>query len=224
MSPVAFLKDLLSRGMPLDMAIEAAEAFEAQVRLSESEILGARRAKDRDRKRAAKLAQLSADSTENAENAETLSPSPPPQTPPPRPHTRGDIYTPARGTDFDAFWEAYPAKVGKQAAQRAWAKAKGRPPLGEILAAIDAYRRAKPPDRDWCHPTTWLSQGRWADEHPAPTGPRNDRHPSRTAKSDHLDAVARAMVAACDRPEGERGRHSPEPGFEGGGGGFASAA
>lgn len=52
----------------------------------------------------------------------------------------------------------------------------------------------------------------------------NDRQPSRTAKSDHLDAVARAMVAACDRPEGERGRHSPEPGFEGGGGGFASAA
>lgn len=135
--------------------------------------------------------------SQNVTVTETLSPSPPPQTPPPRPHTRGNIYTPPARSDFDGFWEAYPAKVGKKAAQAAWAKAKDRPPLDEVLAAIDRYRRAKPPDRDWCHPSTWLSQGRWADEHPDPqtpaARPRNDRPDRFTAKQDNL---ARSFAAA----------------------------
>lgn len=67
-------------------------------------------------------------------------------------------------TDFDQFWRAYPAKVGKKAAQIAWKRAKDRPPIADVLSAIDRYRRAKPQDRDWCHPATWINQGRWADE------------------------------------------------------------
>lgn len=69
----------------------------------------------------------------------------------------------AKSTDFDAFWEAYPAKVGKKAARRAWDRAKDRPPLVRLLEALDRYRRAKPADREWCHPATWLNEGRWDD-------------------------------------------------------------
>ena len=67
--------------------------------------------------------------------------------------------------DFDRFWSAYPAKVGKKAAERAWVKSKDKPPIEDVLSALEAYRLAKPKDRDWCHPTTWISQGRWGDQH-----------------------------------------------------------
>lgn len=69
-------------------------------------------------------------------------------------------------SDFDRFWSAYPAKVGKKAAARAWSKAKDRPPLPDVLAALDRYRRTKPADRDWCNPSTWLNEGRWDDGEP----------------------------------------------------------
>ena len=112
--------------------------------------------------------------------------------------------------DFETFWRAYPAKIGKKAAAAAWSKAKDRPPLDEVLAAIDRYRRAKPPDRDWCHPSTWLNQGRWADEPPPPQqpGPRNDRpandhHPDRpSAFAERLRAIDDAMAAAVGAGSG----------------------
>jgi len=64
---------------------------------------------------------------------------------------------------FLKFWEAYPEKVGRRAAWRAWTNAEGLPPLPELLAAVDRYVRTKPSDRVWCNPSTWLRQGRWAD-------------------------------------------------------------
>jgi uncharacterized protein YdaU (DUF1376 family) len=68
---------------------------------------------------------------------------------------------------FDQFWKRYPAKVGKGAAEKAFAKARAgsqAPPFAALLDSLDAYIRHKPPDREWCHPTTWLNQGRWNDE------------------------------------------------------------
>jgi uncharacterized protein YdaU (DUF1376 family) len=70
---------------------------------------------------------------------------------------------------FDMFWEAYPRKVGKKAARRAWDKAKDRPPIEKVLEAIERHKNSE----QWVrengqfipHPTTWLNQGRWSDEH-----------------------------------------------------------
>jgi len=74
---------------------------------------------------------------------------------------------------FDVFWKAYPKKVGKQQALKAWNKLK---PSEELLAAIlqaiknqQAWRKnAKPGDfrPEWPHPSTWLSNARWEDEIP----------------------------------------------------------
>lgn len=141
----------------------------------------------------------------------TPSPSPSPPDPPYPAPIREEIYTPARGaSDFDAFWQAYPAKVGKKAALKAWDRAKDRPPLDDVLTAIDRYRRAKPPDRDWCHPSTWLNEGRWDDDAPDPiprTGTRNDRSTTDNradARSVWADIIADRDSAGAGAPEPRR--------------------
>lgn len=72
---------------------------------------------------------------------------------------KGDRFT----AEFTAFWQAYPSKIGKDAAWKAWRKRSDRPPLPEILAALQRYAATKPPEREWCNPATWLNQGRWQD-------------------------------------------------------------
>ena len=87
--------------------------------------------------------------------------------------------------DFTAFWAAYPRKIGKGAARKAWRKATGLPKV-EVLT--DAIHRASLSD-DWRreggrfipHPATWLNQERWLDE----TGP----------PADAGDAYAAALAA-----------------------------
>lgn len=81
------------------------------------------------------------------------------------------------GSDFAVWWKAYPDKVGKGAAEKAWPKARKLAPLADLLDAIERYKRDKPPDRDWCHPATWLNQKRWLDEPAgsAETEPQRDR-------------------------------------------------
>jgi hypothetical protein len=71
---------------------------------------------------------------------------------------------------FDQFWAAYPRRVGKQDAQKAWAKVKPDSPCWWrlILKAIENQKQGA----DWRkddgqfipHPATWLRAGRWLDE------------------------------------------------------------
>ena len=71
---------------------------------------------------------------------------------------------PSHQTAFDEFWSAYPRKVGKQAAMKAYAKAIRLASTDEITAG--ALRYANDPNRVdafTAHPTTWLNAGRWAD-------------------------------------------------------------
>lgn len=73
---------------------------------------------------------------------------------------------------FDAFWSAYPRRVGKEAARKSWTKIKPSEELFQkILAAIAVAKQSE----QWCrengrfipNPATWLNQGRWDDELPA---------------------------------------------------------
>jgi hypothetical protein len=70
---------------------------------------------------------------------------------------------------FDQFWAAYPRRVGKQDAQKAWAKIKPDAVVQAlILKAIENQKQGA----DWRkedgqfipHPATWLRAGRWLDE------------------------------------------------------------
>lgn len=66
---------------------------------------------------------------------------------------------------FQTFWAHYPLKVGKLAAEKAFMRAvrRGATP-DELMAGLDRYIANKPEWAHWCHPTTWLRQGRWMDE------------------------------------------------------------
>lgn len=70
---------------------------------------------------------------------------------------------------FEVFWLAYPSKVGKDAARKAFHKRKPcESLLSEMLAAIEVQKRSDKWTKDGGqyipHPTTWLNQGRWMDE------------------------------------------------------------
>lgn len=68
---------------------------------------------------------------------------------------------------FTDFYQIYPRKVGRRAAELEWIKAMKR---GEDpLAIMDGLKRNLPylesrPMEFRPHPRTWLSQGRWEDE------------------------------------------------------------
>lgn len=70
--------------------------------------------------------------------------------------------------DFLRFWDAYPKKLGKGAAFKAWKKVKpNKITLDIMLQAISVQRRSEQwlKDRGQYipHPATWLNQTRWED-------------------------------------------------------------
>lgn len=70
---------------------------------------------------------------------------------------------------FDDFWSAYPIKVGKQAAINAYRRAlkRGAEPAYMLTAARRYAAVTRASERRFiAHPTTWLNQGRYDDEHP----------------------------------------------------------
>ena len=75
----------------------------------------------------------------------------------------------AQDDRFDQFWNAYPRKVGKKAAQNSWKKIKPTAELFEkIMQSLEAAKHSAQWQREngqyIPHPTTWLNQGRWDDE------------------------------------------------------------
>ena len=76
---------------------------------------------------------------------------------------------PPEDPDFARFWAAYPRKVGKGAARKAWAKM--RPPIDLVLRTVRAFSDTEQWRREngrfTPHPATWLNQERWNDTPPA---------------------------------------------------------
>lgn len=70
---------------------------------------------------------------------------------------------------FERFWHAYPRKVGKDGARKAFERRHPTDALvAEMLAALDRQRHSADWRRDGGqyipHPSTWLNDGRWQDE------------------------------------------------------------
>lgn len=70
---------------------------------------------------------------------------------------------------FARFWDDYPRKVGKGAAEKAWKKLNPSETLTEdILSAIAAQKKSRQWLRDGGqyipNPATWLNQHRWEDD------------------------------------------------------------
>lgn len=87
------------------------------------------------------------------------------KTPPQAPQGEGEGVKDA----FEAFWEGYPRKAGKETARRAYRRlAPGTELQGRMLDALSAQRQGEQWQREGGrfipHPATWLSQRRWEDE------------------------------------------------------------
>lgn len=71
-----------------------------------------------------------------------------------------------QGEDFEVFWSAYPKKVGKQAAKKAFEKVSV--PVESLVTAIKRQECSPQWSKDngqyIPNPATWLNQGRWEDE------------------------------------------------------------
>ena len=64
---------------------------------------------------------------------------------------------------FTQWWAAYPRKVGKDAARKAYAAALKRAATADLLAGLKRARFSADP-QFIPHPSTWLNAGRWQDE------------------------------------------------------------
>ncbi len=71
------------------------------------------------------------------------------------------------GDEFIKFWQAYPKKVGRKAAEKAFQNAQDRPRIDDLLAAIQTHRVSpqwlKDDGQYIPNPSTWLNRGQWAD-------------------------------------------------------------
>lgn len=70
---------------------------------------------------------------------------------------------------FEEFWQAYPRKVAKSAAVKAWTKLKPNGELrGIILEALEKQKKSPQWQKDGGmyipHPTTWINGRRWEDD------------------------------------------------------------
>lgn len=98
------------------------------------------------------------------------SPSPLPSPLPfPSPSHKPPISPKGDDVDFNTFWKAYPKKIGKDAALKAWKKI---PRPAETIPLILTALEWQKASLDWTkengqfipNPSTYLNQGRWKDE------------------------------------------------------------
>jgi hypothetical protein len=121
--------------------------------------------------------------------------------------------------DFEKrFWPAYPHKIGKPAAARAFATAIKKASIEQILAGLARYVRDKPPDRPWCNPATWLNQDRWLDQ-PAPASASNGHAKPNGRSNGTAEAVRWFLQDGPNEPDHKHAddngcEESPEPNVE----------
>lgn len=85
---------------------------------------------------------------------------------------------------FDEFWNAYPKKVGKQYALKAWNKIKPTAKLHEtIMQAVDRQKRSdqwrRENGRYIPNPATWLNGGYWDNSEEVSMDAGDQRDPDR---------------------------------------------
>ena len=105
----------------------------------------------------------------------------------------------ASSPDFADFWQAYPRKVGKGAAEKAFnaALAKGAT-VADIAGGLNRQRWPADP-RFIPHPATWLNQARWQDD-PAAAAP-TPQPADQPGKLDWLWQEMRERQGAEDFPD-----------------------
>ena len=126
---------------------------------------------------------------------------------------------------FESFWSAYPRKVGKDKAWDAWKKKS--PDLTTCINALEWQVKQDQWTKDGGqfipHPSTWINQGRWADEKPAVMATSNIGkqvvHPLSqevVSKKDYTDGAPANWFGKTETAGSSKGGISDEPPFNGG--------
>lgn len=103
--------------------------------------------------------------TSEGEGLSLVIDNPEPNTQNPTPKRKKDPSAPAEPDLFDEFYKVYPAKKGRIAAKKAWAKAIKIAPPQDIIAGAMVYRTDSRVLAGYIKdPATWLNGGHWADE------------------------------------------------------------
>lgn len=165
MSVPATIRAMRAAGVDPQQMIDVAY----ELAIQEEEILEEKKAKARAAQakymKNKKPADISSYQQSSAGNDDKVSPTPPSKKilPPSDIPLRGDI---SSTPHFIQFWEAYPRKTAKRAAQKAHASALKRSPPAEILAGAERYatERADEDQKFTAHASTWLNADRWRDE------------------------------------------------------------
>lgn len=104
--------------------------------------------------------------------------------------------------EFEAFWNAYPTKVGKQPARKAFDKVKV--PVETLVAAIERQKCSSQWSKDGGqyipNPTTWLNQGRWTDELPERSAPPQEKLDDDVVAAIQRMLAEEAKEKALERP------------------------
>jgi hypothetical protein len=97
--------------------------------------------------------------------------------PEPEPEPEPVTYNKEYKESFDQFWAVYPKRKAKQAAIKAYKKARQSVSHEKIMEGVRQYeleRRGKDPTYT-ANPATWLNGGRWDDDITKPNGQENSK-------------------------------------------------
>lgn len=84
---------------------------------------------------------------------------------PPTPTPKKPPIVPLPGDVFSRFWSAYPRRIARGAAERAWTKINPDADLAaQIIAAVTAQAAGWTDPKFIPHPASWLNGKRWEDE------------------------------------------------------------
>ena len=102
----------------------------------------------------------------------------------------------ANTQEFETFWQAYPRRIAKGAAIRAFFSATKIATFSEIMDGVRRYAQTRPDPKYTPHPATWLNQQRWADEiKEEANGKAISRSNAAPTKTDRLNAVIADAIA-----------------------------
>ncbi len=111
--------------------------------------------------------------------------------------------------EFDDWYAGYPHKVQRGAAERAFVKARSIASLAELKAGVRRYIAAKPIDRHWQNPATWLNGKGWLDR-PGVVVPMARGSPQVRPVDDLINSLVSQMDEADANTTAEIERH-PAP-------------
>lgn len=173
-TPTRYLQELVFRGLWLE--VEGGWEINDYLAYNQSaQQVRASREAAAERQRRAREAATARRESQGQSRRDSRSSSDDEAVPPSRPVPSPESPSDSRSRDalpdrFSDFWAAYPKRVGRGQAIKAWKAAVKKADPDTIIAGAESYAatvtRTETETRFIAHPSTWLNGERWADERP----------------------------------------------------------